>query len=85
MADPVTFTLAPRDHLWSLSKDGQHAADYSHLEQATHDAVRLARELEETGQPTQVLVHAADGKVIEIEVGPDVTQDEERRGPALAR
>lgn len=83
MPQPVEFTLKPEGGIWTLARDGQHLADFSHLEQATHEAVRHARALEATGAPARVLVHASEGKVIEIDVGPEVTREEERNGPDL--
>ena len=80
MPEPVDFTLKADGPTWTLSRDGERLADYSHLEQATHEAVRRARELEETGAPARVLVHAAEGKVIEIDSGPEVTREQELRG-----
>lgn len=81
MPDPVQLTLKPEAGAWTLARDGQEVSVFSHLERATHEAVRLARELQETGEPSQVFVHAADGKVIEIDSDPEVTQAEETRGP----
>ena len=71
MADPVIFDIAPRAGLWTVNKGGEHVADYSHLDRATHEAVRQARLLEETGEPARVVVRAADGTVIEVDVGPE--------------
>jgi len=83
LPEPVQFTIKPDGHTWALARDGAFVAHYSHIEQATHDAVRHARALEETGEPAQVLVHAKD-KVIEVDVSPTVTQVEELRGPDAA-
>lgn len=80
MAEPLQFTIKPDGHTWALARDGRFVAHYSHIEQATHDAVAMARALEETGEPASVHVHAKD-KVIEIDVAPTVTQVEEARGP----
>lgn len=85
MPDPVEFTIKADGPTWTLSRDGERLTDYSHLEQATHDAVRHARALEETGAPARVSVHAAHDKVIEIDVGPEVTRDQERNGPDIAQ
>ena len=85
MADPVKLTLTAHGGIWVLARDGAHLADYSHLDQGTHQAVRLARELEETGEPAQVFVQAAEGKLIQIDVDPEVTREEETRGPAIAQ
>ena len=82
MAEAVEFTIKADGPTWTLARDGERLAAYSHLELATHDAVRHARALEETGAPARVRVHAAGGKVIEIDVGPEVTRDQER-GPDM--
>ncbi len=81
MAIREQFILKAEAGTWTLFRDEHKIGTYSHLDRATHEAVRLARELQETGEPAQVLVHAADGKVVEIDVDPEVTQEEERRGP----
>lgn len=70
MADPVTFQIAWQGGLWVLTRDGRRQAEYSHLDRATHEAVELARELFRTGQPTRVLVEAAEGKLIEVDTEP---------------
>ncbi len=81
MADPVRLEIKAAAGVWTLTRDSAHVADYSHADRAVHEAVRLARELEATGEPASVHLHAADGKVIDVDVGPEVTQAEERRGP----
>lgn len=70
MTEPVCFDIAVREHLWVLTRDGQDVHSYSHLDRATHEAVALARELEESGQPARVRVHAKDDKVIEVTLDP---------------
>lgn len=70
MTEPVCFDIAVREHLWVLTRDGAEVHSYSHLDRATHEAVALARELEESGQPARVRVHAKDDKVIEISHDP---------------
>lgn len=70
LAEMVTFELARRGSLWTLSRDGQHLADYSHLERATRDAVNHARALARSGEPAQVRVEVAEGRFIEVDTGP---------------
>lgn len=70
MPDPVQFVISPHQGVWVLSRDGEHVADYSHVDRATHEAVHLARALEKTGAPAEVTVEAAQGKRISIEVAP---------------
>ena len=82
MANPVQFIIKPDGHNWVLRRDDETVATYGHLDRVTHEAVKLARELHETGEPAQVFVHVSAGKVIEVDTDPEVTQREERRGPA---
>ena len=81
MPDRVRLEIKAASGVWTLTRDGVRVADYGHADRAVHDAVRLARELDETGEPASVHLHAADGKVIEVDVDPEVTQAEELRGP----
>lgn len=81
MPDPVQLVIAPHAGLWRLSEGGEAGRSFSHVEQATHEAVRRARELDATGQPAEVWVEAAEGKRIGVEVTPEVTQEDERRAP----
>lgn len=81
MSQPVQLSLAAADGLWTLSEDGRAGHRFSHLEQATHEAVRRARELEETGQPARVTVAVADGREVVIDHDPEVTQEQERAAP----
>ena len=81
MPEPVRIEIKAAAGLWTVTRDGAHVVDFSHADRAVHEAVRLARELEETGEPASVHLHAADGKVIEVDVDPVVTQAEELRGP----
>ena len=74
MADPVTFAISARAGLWTLSRDGKTVTDFSHVDRATHEAVRLARQLEATGQPARVVVETGDGSAIEVDVGPEDVQ-----------
>ncbi len=82
MPEPVILSIRASNGVWVLDRAGAHVADYGHADRAVHEAVRLARELDETGQPARVELHAADGKVITVDTDPVVTQDEELRGPA---
>ena len=84
MADPVLFAVAAGHGVWALTRDGAHVTDFSHADAAVHEAVRLARALEETGAPARVELHAAGGKVITVDTDPTVTQAEELRGPDAA-
>ena len=82
MPEPVRLDIRAHAGLWTLERDGARVADYGHADRAVHEAVRLARELEESGEPATVQLHAADGKVITVDVDPEVTQAEELRGGA---
>ena len=66
MPDPVNFDIVLRGHVWMLTRDGADVRPYSHADRAAHDAVLLARQLEESGQPARIQLHAAEGKVIEV-------------------
>jgi hypothetical protein len=77
MAEPVSFDIKVCDHLWRLTRDGEPVHSFSHVDRATHEAVRLARELDESGQPARVRVHAAEGKVIEVTLDPPAEQPPE--------
>lgn len=81
MSDPIQLVIAPHAGLWRLTEAGARTHDFSHLEQATHEAVTRARVLDASGAPAQVWVEAAGGARIAIEVTPEVTQEQERRAP----
>ena len=81
MPDPVQLEIAAHAGLWRMSESGEPGHSFSHLEQATHEAVRRARELGDTGQPAEVWVEAAEGKRLRIDVDPEVTQEQERTAP----
>ena len=81
MPDPVQLVISPHAGLWRLVEGGGASRDFSHLEQATHEAVARARTLDASGEPAQVWVEAKDGARIAIDVDPEVTQEQERRGP----
>ena len=70
MPDPIRFDIKRHGSLWTLSRDDAPAGEYSHLDRATHDAVSRARELQDTGSPAQVFVHAED-KTIQIDIDPE--------------
>ena len=70
MPDPIRFDIKRQGTLWMLTRDDKPAGEYSHLDRATHDAVGRARELQDTGTPAQVFVHA-DDKAIQIDVEPE--------------
>jgi len=74
MAEPVNLRIFRRGSIWTLARDRETVADYSHLDRATHEAVGMARALSRTGEPARVLIEAADGKVVEIDAGP-ITPD----------
>lgn len=75
MAEPVDFDIVLRGSVWMLTRDGHDVHAYSHVDRATHEAVLIARELEESGQPARVRVHAAEGKVIDVSTEPDRPDD----------
>ena len=81
MPDPVQLVIAPHNGLWRLTEAGEVRHDFSHVERATHEAVNRARELDASGEPAQVWVEASEGNRIAIDVDPQVTQEQERRGP----
>ena len=81
MPDATQIVIAPHAGLWRVSEGGEAGHSFSHLEQATHEAVRRARELDESGAPVEVWVEAASGKRVAIDTSPSITQEQERRGP----
>lgn len=62
---------------WVLTRDGRRLHEFSHAERAVHEAVRLARELEESGQPARVRVETAGGKFLEVLPDPMRTPPQE--------
>jgi hypothetical protein len=76
MAAPTAFDIAVQNGLWVLTRDGNEVHSYGHADRAVHEAVQLARTLEETGQPARVRVTTADGKVIEIDLDPPADRPE---------
>ena len=85
MPKPIRFDITRRAAIWTLSRDGAPEGDYSHLDRATHDAVSRARELQESGTPAEVFVHA-DDKAIQIDIDPEPTNpDLADNGAAFTR
>lgn len=80
MADPTRFEITCHGRIWWLARDGRRLGDYSHADRAVHDAVTLARGMEQTGQPAAVLLYTGDGRVIEVTTGPERSRnaDDER-------
>ncbi len=70
MPEPIRFDIKRHGVIWTLTRDASPEGDYSHLDRATHDAVGRARELQESGTPAQVFVHAED-KEIQIDIDPE--------------
>ena len=70
MPQPIRFDLTRQGPVWVLTRDDRPEGEYSHLDRATHDAVGRARELQDTGTPAQVFVHA-DDKTIEVDIDPE--------------
>lgn len=68
MADPVLLEIRLREGVWMLTRDGRDVRPYGHVDEATHDAARLAHDLIHTGQPTEVHVEAADGELIRLDL-----------------
>ncbi|HEX2561784.1 DUF2188 domain-containing protein [Phenylobacterium sp.] len=68
MADPVQIEIRLREGVWMLTREGDDVRPYGHADEAVHEAVRLAHDLIHTGQPAQVRIEAADGKVIEVDL-----------------
>jgi hypothetical protein len=68
MADPVQLEIRLREGVWTLTRDGRDVRVYGHVDEATHDAVRLARDLIQTGEPAEVHVEA-EGKLIRLDLG----------------
>lgn len=62
----VRFEIRLKDHLWTLTRDGEETHRFSHAERAIHEARQLAETLRGGGQPAQVMLEAAGGKVIEV-------------------
>jgi hypothetical protein len=71
MARPVFLHIVRRGELWVLLRDGQPLHDFSHAQRATHEALGIARDLAETGEPAQVMIQAGDGRMIEVSADPE--------------
>ena len=86
MAEPVDFTIRRDAELWRLLRDGREIGVYSHVDQATHDAVNHARALQESGSPAAVGVMLEQGGRLEIDVAPEPPNpDLESDGEAFTR
>jgi hypothetical protein len=68
MAEPVQIEIRVREGAWVMTRDGREVRLYGHADEATHDAVRLAQELIHTGEPAEVRVEAAGGKMIAVDL-----------------
>lgn len=68
MPQPVQIEIRLREGAWVLTRDEQDVRVYGHVDDATHDAVRLAHDLIHTGEPAEVRVEAAGGKLIDIDL-----------------
>jgi hypothetical protein len=92
MAEPTRFDIVLRTGMWVLTRDGEDVHEYGHVERAVHEATRLARELEATGEPSTVRVQTANGAMIEVAADPEPPAAEEPPGadrsalnPAIGR
>ena len=70
MPQPIRLDIKRQGPIWVLTRDDRPEGEYSHIDRATHDAVGRARELQDTGVPAEVFVHAND-KAIQIDVDPE--------------
>lgn len=68
MAEPVHIEIRLREGAWVILRDGREVRAYGHVDEATHDAVRLAHDLIHTGEPAEVRVEAGDGAMIQIDL-----------------
>ena len=84
MSKAIEFRIEAREGMWRLSRDGQELHSFSHADRAVHEAVVLARELDQTGQPAQVLLAAADGRLIEVDITPEPPAEEPEGGDRSA-
>jgi hypothetical protein len=75
MSRPVALDIVLRTRLWVLLRDGEPVREYGHAERALHEAARIARELSETGEPAQVRIQDAHGRMIEVAVEPILPLD----------
>ena len=69
MAEPVKIEIRLRNGAWVIARDGRDVRTYGHADEATHAAVRLAHDLIHTGEPAEVHVEAAHGKMIAVDLG----------------
>ena len=70
MPNSIRFDIKRQGTIWTLTRDDKSEGDYSHVDRATHDAVARARELQDSGTPAEVFVHA-DNKAIQIDTDPE--------------
>ena len=70
MSRPVALDIVLRSNLWVLLRDGESVREYGHAHRAVHEAARIARELAETGEPAQVRIQDAHGRMINVAVDP---------------
>jgi hypothetical protein len=68
MAEPVHIEIRRRDSVWAVTRDGREVHAYGHADEATHAAVRLAHDLIHTGEPAEVHVEAAHGRMIAVDL-----------------
>ena len=71
MAQAIEFLIERSGDLWRLTRDGHDDGKYSHVDQATHDAVNRARELKDAGSPAKVFVVVKEDQRIEIDTDPE--------------
>ena len=70
MSRPVALDIVLHNGLWVLRRNDAPVREYGHAERALHEAARIARELSETGEPAQVRIQDAHGRMIEVAVEP---------------
>jgi hypothetical protein len=70
MRRPVALDIVLRADLWVLLRNGEPVREYGHAHRAVHEAARIARELAESGEPAQVRIRDAHGRMIEVTVDP---------------
>jgi hypothetical protein len=70
MSRPVALDIVLRAPRWVLLRDGADVREYGHADRALHEAVLIARELAESGEPAQVRIQDSHGRMIEVAVDP---------------
>lgn len=68
MPAPVLIEIRPENGVWEMRRDGKSIRSYGHADLAVHDAVRMAHDLIHTGEPASVMLQAADGRMIAVEL-----------------